>query len=118
MPMDCPRGRAYAAAMPRPRLDPQRFTAPLTQRRMDRVLNVAEMREHARRLPRPVFDAIDGGAGDEVTLRANRTAFDRLWIRPRALADVGVRDLTTTVLGQTVSMPILVAPCAFGRMAH
>ena len=52
----------------------------MPRRRVDRILNVAEMRERARRLPRVVFDAIDGGAGDEVTLRANRTAFERIWI--------------------------------------
>src|SRR6266436_2536945 len=87
-------------------------------RRLERVLNVAEMREHAKKLPRAVFDAIDGGSGDEITLRANRSAYERIWLRPRALADVSVRDTSTTVLGQRISMPVMVAPCAFGRMAN
>ena len=82
------------------------------------VLNIADMRERAKQLPRPVFDAIDGGAGDETTLRANSSAFERIRIRPRALVDVSERDLSTTVLGQRISMPIIVGPCSFGRMAH
>lgn len=86
--------------------------------RIDEVLNIADMRERAKRLPRPVFDAIDGGAGDEVTLRANSAAFERIWIRPRALVDVTRRDLSTSVLGQNISMPIIAGPCSFGRMAH
>jgi len=76
------------------------------------------MREQARWLPRAVFDAIDGAAGDEITLRANRTAFDRIWLRPRALADVSTRNLSTTVLGQAISMPLMLAPCGFARMAN
>ncbi|MFT3866742.1 MAG: alpha-hydroxy acid oxidase [Solirubrobacterales bacterium] len=83
------------------------------------VVNVAEMRRRARRrLPRAVFDAIDGAAGDEVTLRANRAALERLWLRPRSLADVRERDLRTTVLGRSISFPVILAPCAFARMAN
>ncbi|MBW0101031.1 alpha-hydroxy acid oxidase [Pseudonocardia sp. KRD291] len=83
------------------------------------LLNTDDYRKAARRrLPRTTFDVIDGGAGDEVTLRANRDAFDDFVLRPRALADVRTRDLSTTVLGQPVSMPILLAPCGFARMAH
>ncbi len=77
------------------------------------------MAERARRrLPRGVFDAIEGAAGDEVTMRANRTAMEAFWLRPRALADVALRDLSTTVLGQPVSMPVLLAPCGMARMAN
>ena len=82
------------------------------------VINVADMRELAQHLPRPVFDAIDGGAGDEVTLRDNSEAFQRIRIRPRSLVDVSKRNLSTTVLGTAVAHPIMVAPCSFGRMAH
>jgi isopentenyl diphosphate isomerase/L-lactate dehydrogenase-like FMN-dependent dehydrogenase len=88
------------------------------RRRVDRILNVAEMREQACRLPRVVFDAIDGGAGDEVTMRANRSAYERIWIKPKVLVDVRVRDMSTTVLGTPISMPVMTAPCSFGRMAH
>jgi isopentenyl diphosphate isomerase/L-lactate dehydrogenase-like FMN-dependent dehydrogenase len=82
------------------------------------VLNIEEMRERAKWLPRAVFDAIDGGASDEITLRANRTAYEKLWLRPRALADVSKRNLATTALGQPISMPLMLAPCGFGRMAN
>jgi isopentenyl diphosphate isomerase/L-lactate dehydrogenase-like FMN-dependent dehydrogenase len=76
------------------------------------------MRERAKWLPRAVFDAIDGGASDEITLRANRSAFENFWLRPRALADVSKRDLTTTALGTPIAMPLMLAPCGFGRMAN
>jgi isopentenyl diphosphate isomerase/L-lactate dehydrogenase-like FMN-dependent dehydrogenase len=64
-----------------------------------------------------VFDAIDGAASDEITLRANRSALDAIWLRPRALADVSRRDLTTTVLGRSISMPLMLDPCGFARLA-
>lgn len=82
------------------------------------VINVHDVRERAQWLPRAIFDAIDGGAGDEVTLRANRHAFERVWFRPRALVDVATRDISTTVLGQHVTLPVLLAPCGMARMAH
>lgn len=82
-------------------------------------VNVDDFRRAARRrLPRIAFDAIDGGAGDEVTLRRNRAAFDDLALRPRALAPVARRDLSTTVLGEAVSLPVLLGPTGFARMAH
>lgn len=88
------------------------------RRNVSEVLNVEEMRQRARWLPRAVFDAIDGGATDEVTLRANRSAFERIWLRPRALADVERRDISTTVFGQRISMPLMLDPCGFARMAN
>jgi isopentenyl diphosphate isomerase/L-lactate dehydrogenase-like FMN-dependent dehydrogenase len=81
------------------------------------VLNTDEMRRRARRLPKAIFDVIDGGASDEITLRANRSALQDVWLRPRALADVSTRDLSTTVLGQRIAMPLMLAPCGFARMA-
>jgi len=59
-----------------------------------------------------------GGSDDEVTLRANRTAFERIRIRPRMLVDVTTCDIRTTVLGTSVNMPILVAPTAMHCLAH
>jgi L-lactate dehydrogenase (cytochrome) len=82
------------------------------------AINVYDVRERARWLPRAVFDAIDGGAGEEVTLRANTAAFDDIWFRPRSLVDVSVRDTSTTVLGRRVSMPLLLAPCGMARVAN
>jgi isopentenyl diphosphate isomerase/L-lactate dehydrogenase-like FMN-dependent dehydrogenase len=91
----------------------------LKQAGAEAVLNNAEMRERARRrLPRAVFDAIDGGAGDELTLRENRRAFERIWFRPRACADVASRDLGTVVLGEPVSMPLMVGPCGMARVTN
>jgi isopentenyl diphosphate isomerase/L-lactate dehydrogenase-like FMN-dependent dehydrogenase len=63
-----------------------------------------------RRLPRSIFDAIAGGAGDETTIRRNRAGFADVELRPRALADVGTVDTSTTVLGERVAMPLLLAP--------
>ena len=59
-----------------------------------------------------------GGSDDEVTLRATRTAFERIRLRPRVLVDVSLCDLQTTVLGTPVSMPILIAPTGYHGLAH
>jgi isopentenyl diphosphate isomerase/L-lactate dehydrogenase-like FMN-dependent dehydrogenase len=59
-----------------------------------------------------------GGAGDEITLRDNVDAYRRLQLRPRVLVDVAGCTTATTVLGHDVSMPLLVAPVAFQRVAH
>lgn len=69
-------------------------------------------------LPKSVYDYYASGANDEITLRENHAAYERIKLKPRVLRDISKRDLSTTVLGQTVSMPILVAPTAFHRMAH
>ncbi len=70
------------------------------------------------RLPKATFDYYAGGALDEVTLRENRAAFERIPLYFRVLADVSRRTLETTVLGERVSMPVLVAPTAFHGMAQ
>ena len=59
-----------------------------------------------------------GGAGDELTLRDNVEAFRRWQLRPRMLVNVETCTTATTVLGQEISMPLLVAPVAFQRVAH
>src|SRR4051794_36535609 len=88
------------------------------RRRCEDVLTTSEMRRcAARRLPRVIFDAIDGGGGDEITLGQNRSAFQRIQLRPRALAEVTPRDLRTTVLGTPISMPLMLDPCGMSRMA-
>lgn len=87
--------------------------------RMTRAHSVEDLRRSARRrMPKAVFDVVDGGAGDEQTLRWNRESFARIPLRPRALVDVKHVDTTTTVLGDPVSMPLLLAPCSFARMCH
>lgn len=64
------------------------------------------------RLDPAIWDFYQGGSDDEVTLRANRTAFEGIRLRPRVLVDVSSCDTSTTVLGTQVSMPILIAPTA------
>ena len=81
--------------------------------------NLLELEDLARaKVPRPSFDYIAGGAEDEVSLRRNREAFAKWALRPRVLVDVSKRDTSTSVLGQRVSMPILVAPTAFHGLVH
>ena len=70
------------------------------------------------RLPKATYDYYAGGALDEVTLRENRAAFERIPLYFRVLTDVSRRSLETTVLGERVSMPVLVAPTAFHGMAQ
>ncbi len=79
--------------------------------RVNRCNNIAELRELARRrVPRAVFDYADGGAWDEVTLRRNQHDFGAFTIRPRMLVEVPDVDLSTTVLGKHVSLPLVGAP--------
>jgi len=73
--------------------------------------NVARMRERARRsLPRPVFDFADGAAETEWTLRRNESAFATKAFLPRPLQGAATRDLTLTLFGQRLSMPLLIGP--------
>lgn len=82
-------------------------------------VNVAEYEAVARtRLEPGPLDYIAGGSGDEITLRENRAAFNRLQLRPRVLVDVSTVDLRVTVLGRRVTFPVLVAPTAFQMLAH
>lgn len=82
-------------------------------------LNVAAFEALAReRLPIGAFDYLSGGSDDEVTLRNNRLAFERIALRPRVLTDVSTVDTRTRVLGHEVSLPVLLAPAAFQRFFH
>ena len=83
------------------------------------VDNLDDVRRAARRrLPRVIFDFIDGGAEDEVTVSENRAAFGRWALVPRVLVDVGQRDLSTPVLGTDWSFPVGLAPTGLARLAH
>jgi L-lactate dehydrogenase (cytochrome) len=80
-------------------------------------VNVEDLRRAAkRRLPRSVFDYIDGGADGEVTLRENVRAFEDVSFRPRCAVDTPPPDLTTSVIGIPISMPIILAPVGSSRM--
>lgn len=84
-----------------------------------RVVNINDLRTLAQqRLPRAVFDYIDGGADAEVTLRENCRIFDDVTFRPRQAVAVPNCDLSTTVLGTRVAMPILLAPLGSSRMFY
>jgi 4-hydroxymandelate oxidase len=72
----------------------------------------------AGRLDEGALGYFAGGAGDERTLRDNVEAYAGYQLRPRVLVDVGACTTQTTVLGHTISMPLLVAPVAFQRLAH
>ncbi|MGD9261432.1 MAG: alpha-hydroxy acid oxidase, partial [Desulfobacterales bacterium] len=69
-------------------------------------------------LPKMIYDYYAGGAHDEITLRENRAAYDRIKLRYRVLRDISSRDLSTTILGQESAMPIIISPTAFHCMAH
>lgn len=82
------------------------------------LINIADYaRAASETLAKDVRDYFEGGALDEITLRENTAGWERLKLYYRVLAGVGERDLTTTVLGQAISMPIVVAPTAFHKLA-
>jgi isopentenyl diphosphate isomerase/L-lactate dehydrogenase-like FMN-dependent dehydrogenase len=84
-----------------------------------RVVNISDLRRLAqRRLPAAVFDYVDGGAEDEVTLRENCRSFGALTFRPRNAVAVPNCDLRAKVLGADLSFPALVAPVGYSRLIH
>src|SRR5262245_12860395 len=96
----------------------RRITFDPVERRVRKGVSVDDLRAIARRrLPRGVFDYIDGGAEDERTLAANRDAFARTTFRPRVLRDVGTVDPATTLLGRPLPYPLVLAPTGFTRIA-
>ncbi len=79
--------------------------------------SVSDYRELAkRRLPQLMFDYVDGGAFDEATLRANRDDLSRLMLKQKVLRDVSALDTSTTVFGQALDMPVILAPVGFAGM--
>ncbi len=83
------------------------------------VVNVEDLRKLAkRRLPKGVFDYMDGGAENECTLRENCAAFEEVIFRPRGAIACTISDLSTQVLGETLSFPAMLAPVGYSRMMH
>lgn len=83
------------------------------------VLSLLELEFQARQYLDPVvYDFVAGGAEDEVTVRANNSAFSRINLVPRVLCGKGTPDLAVNLLGQPATMPVLIAPTAFHRLAH
>ncbi|MDQ3340959.1 MAG: alpha-hydroxy-acid oxidizing protein [Myxococcota bacterium] len=86
---------------------------------MQEILNLKELEALARaRLPQHAWDYYASGADDERCVVRNCTAYERIALHYRVLVDVATRDLSTTVLGQRIAMPIAIAPTAFHRLAH
>ena len=84
-----------------------------------RVVNIEDLRQLAmRRLPRAVFDYLDGGAEREASLRGNIHAFESLTFRPRNAIAVPQCDLRTKVLGAELSFPAILAPIGYSRLIH
>lgn len=84
---------------------------------MKKILNIEDAHRLARkRLPLIVSEFIDGGAEDEHTLRSNESALDKVTFQPRILVDVSRRDQTTTVLGDHINLPVMLAPVGAGRL--
>jgi L-lactate dehydrogenase (cytochrome)/glycolate oxidase len=108
--------------IPRPKDFAQllRFRKPILssrQRRLSRSLTIYDLREIAkRRTPKAPFDYTDGGADSETSLIRARSAFERVEFQPRILRNVKDVDLTVTMLGKQMQMPIGIAPTGFTRM--
>jgi len=87
---------------------------------IDHAYNIEDLRRLARRrLPRGLFEFVDRGAEDEITLRANRAAFERIALKPRVLKEISGRSLATRFFGQDASFPAAIAPTgAVGLMRY
>ena len=83
------------------------------------TINLFELERAAKeKLPQVAYDYFASGAWDEITLRENRAAFERIKVHCRVLVDVSRRDLSTTLFGQKLALPVLLAPTAFHKLAH
>jgi L-lactate dehydrogenase (cytochrome) len=84
---------------------------------LERIVSYEDFRRAARaRLPRILFDYIDGGSYAETTIRANARAFDAATLDPRIMVDVSGVDIGTRVLGQDLAFPLMLAPVGFSGM--
>ncbi len=86
---------------------------------IQKAINIDDLRTLARRrLPRAVFDYIDGGADGEVTLRENRRVWEEIYFRPRNAVATPKTDTRVTVLGSDIALPMILAPLGSSRMFH
>jgi L-lactate dehydrogenase (cytochrome) len=96
----------------------KKFETNRVERKLSRAANVEDLRLLAKkRLPGGVFDYIDGGAEDELALRANVSSFARVTFRPRVLRGVSDISITAPILGVTAAYPLVLAPTGFTRIA-
>jgi (S)-mandelate dehydrogenase len=92
---------------------------PFTRGSLSQARNIADLRELARRrVPGLAFEYVEGGAEDESSLRANRTAFERLRLLPNTLIDTSHRQLRTTILGTPSAAPLVIAPTGLNNMLN
>src|SRR5580704_1116813 len=90
-----------------------------TRRRLSACHDIADLRATGRRLtPRPVFDYVEGGADEELSLRGNTKAFRRWRFQPRALVNVSEADTSAAFLGSVAPLPLALAPTGYTRMMH
>jgi L-lactate dehydrogenase (cytochrome) len=90
-----------------------------TRRRLSACHDISDLRAMGRRLiPRPVFDYVDGGSDEEVSLRANVRAFRRWRFQPRALPEVMTVDTSARLLDRDLPLPLTLAPTGYTRMMH
>ena len=81
--------------------------------------NVTDLRKRAKKkLPWPIFNYLDGGSDDEISLRRNTSAFNEYELLPTQLSDISNIDLATTVLGQKITWPVFLAPTGASRLFH
>jgi isopentenyl diphosphate isomerase/L-lactate dehydrogenase-like FMN-dependent dehydrogenase len=86
---------------------------------LDQLVEIRDFEAAARdQLSKMAYDFYAAGANDQVTLRENLAAFERILLSPKMLMDVSRIDLTTSILGMTFNAPFMIAPMAFQRMAH
>jgi L-lactate dehydrogenase (cytochrome) len=83
------------------------------------ITNIEDLRQIARRkIPRAIFDYIDSGSYDEITLKANRRELETIRFRQRVLTDTSKRSMTTDLLGERLSMPVAIAPTGLTGLVH
>jgi L-lactate dehydrogenase (cytochrome) len=93
--------------------------SPFQDRKLNSVVNLAELRLLAkRRVPKAVFDYVDGGANDELAYARSQEIYSRVEFKARVLRDVSVIDLKTKILGKESALPIIFAPTGYTRMMH
>jgi isopentenyl diphosphate isomerase/L-lactate dehydrogenase-like FMN-dependent dehydrogenase len=114
--VDNSRGRAYPAGAERMHL---KMTAQPRSLSSSKVVNIEDLRRIAkRRIPRSVFDYLDGGAESEQTLIENCRAYRDVMFRPRGAVAVANCDLSVTVVGHKLSVPFMLAPVGYSRLMH
>ncbi|PTT87205.1 alpha-hydroxy-acid oxidizing enzyme, partial [Pelomonas sp. HMWF004] len=95
------------------------MTSPLIEKLPEGLANLADFEPHAQaRIDANAWAYLNGGAADEITLRANRAAWDAIKLHPRVLRDLSGGHTRVTLLGRELLHPVLLAPIAYQRLFH